>query len=182
MALVTCKDCGNPVSDQAKTCIKCGAPVPEPKKKTGVVAWTVCAFIAVGIVSSLFAKHDPAVPVAGPASAAPIVLTAAQTAAKDQESETRGLALLGARALKAGSKDPKTFEFEKIVAHPNWTVCYEYRAKNSFNAVLAGEAVLVKNKMLVHERDGNSFVRAWNKSCTPADGTDVLALVTRAME
>jgi len=29
MALITCKDCGNEVSDSAESCPKCGAPVPK---------------------------------------------------------------------------------------------------------------------------------------------------------
>lgn len=42
MALVKCKECGEQVSTQAKTCPKCGARVP---KKTSLITWVVLIFI-----------------------------------------------------------------------------------------------------------------------------------------
>lgn len=107
---------------------------------------------------------------------------AAEKAIKDKESQTRGLALVGAKALKNGAKDPQTVEFTSIVTHPNSSVCFEYRAKNSFNAMLAGAAVLANGKLLIQENSGTAFVKAWNKNCTPAGGEDVMSLVLRVLE
>jgi len=42
MALVKCKECGEEVSTQAKTCPKCGAKAP---KKTSIFTWLVLIFI-----------------------------------------------------------------------------------------------------------------------------------------
>lgn len=107
---------------------------------------------------------------------------AEEKAAKDKESQTRGLALASAKALKNSSKDPQTFEFTSVVTHPNSSVCFEYRAKNSFNAMLAGSAVLANGKLLVREHAGNAFVQAWNKNCTVSDGEEVVRLVLRVLE
>jgi hypothetical protein len=38
MALIKCKECGNEVSSDAKSCPKCGAPTP---KKTSLLTWVV---------------------------------------------------------------------------------------------------------------------------------------------
>lgn len=29
MAIIKCPDCGNPVSDRAKACVRCGCPISE---------------------------------------------------------------------------------------------------------------------------------------------------------
>jgi hypothetical protein len=182
MALINCHECGKPVSTESKKCPACGAAVRLPKKPTSKIALVVAVFIGFGVVvATLNRTTDTSTP-----SKAAVVLTPAQVAQekakKDTSSLTLGLALAGAKTLKRSSKDPQTFEFTEIVTHPNSTVCFEYRAKNSFNAMLQGNAVLANGKLLVRESAGNAFVAAWNKNCTPADGEDVMTLVTRAME
>ena len=62
---------------------------------------------------------------------------------------------------------------------PSGAACYEYRAINSFGANLPGSAVLTqKGKLLIKERDGNTFVAAWNKECTTT-GEDITKIVER---
>lgn len=53
MALITCKECGKEVSDKAKTCASCGAPVKLsiPKKKAHPV---LVGVVALGIVYFVF--------------------------------------------------------------------------------------------------------------------------------
>ncbi len=59
MAIVTCKNCGNPVSDQADTCPKCGSKVmgfvPVQKRPENYLVWgvlaTVLCCLPFGIVS-----------------------------------------------------------------------------------------------------------------------------------
>lgn len=47
MAMITCPECGNSVSDKAKTCIHCGCPLSEVSK-TGVVRIKIPNNIAEG--------------------------------------------------------------------------------------------------------------------------------------
>ncbi|MCL2656849.1 MAG: zinc ribbon domain-containing protein [Betaproteobacteria bacterium] len=86
----------------------------------------------------------------------------------------------GATALKRASKDPDTFELKSAVLHSNGTACYDYRAKNSFGAMLAGSAVLTtKGKILVQEVNGNAFAKVWNMECTKADGEEIVQTLKR---
>jgi hypothetical protein len=90
------------------------------------------------------------------------------------------LAAAGAAALKRAMKDPEAFELTSLVVKPNGTACYEFRAKNSFGAILPSSAVQTKDgKMLTRERNGNAFVAVWNKDCTVAGGDEIAALVKR---
>ncbi|HEY5582563.1 MAG TPA: zinc ribbon domain-containing protein [Rhodoferax sp.] len=210
MALINCHECGKPVSTEAKKCPACGATVKlpkPPKKPTSKLVWGFLAVLVIGMfMLSAEKRADSAAADKAEADRVAAMTPeqrdqakaqrekqdaankvqkdkqdAVEKAQKDKESQTLALALMGAKTLKQSSKDPQTFEFTSIVTQPNSTVCYEYRAKNSFNAMLAGAAVLSKGKLLVHERDG-SFVPVWNKNCTPAGGTEVMSLVVRVLE
>lgn len=55
MALIKCKECGNDVSDKAKTCPKCGAKVTRPS-----VFLYLLGFLVVGFgVMMLIGMSDP---------------------------------------------------------------------------------------------------------------------------
>ena len=186
MALITCHECGKSVSTEAKKCPACGATVKQPKKPTSKMLWAFLAVLVVGAVIATSGKQAE-VDAAAKAEAARIAAmtpeqVAQAKAQKDKENQILTLAAAGAKTLKQSSKDPQTFEFVSITTHPNSSVCYEYRAKNSFNAMLAGDAVLSDGKLLVHESAGNAFVKAWNKNCTPADGKDVTSFIKRFIE
>ena len=63
------------------------------------------------------------------------------------------IAATGATLLRRAMKDPEAFDLTSLVIKPNGTACYEYRAKNSFGAVLPSSAVLTKaGKMLTQSR------------------------------
>lgn len=112
-----------------------------------------------------------------------------QAALKEKESADKAkrnfqmnLAGMGAKQLKLGMKDPDSFELKSLLFMPNGAACYEYRATNSFNAHLAGQAVLTsKGELLVHEQNGNAFVSAWNKECTVSGGEEIADLVKRVI-
>lgn len=111
----------------------------------------------------------------------------AQARAKAEE-EHKGrqlLALIGAKELEQTMKDPESFKLRTVLLMDDGTVCYSYRAKNSFGAELPGSAVLftVKNRptMLVQEHNGNRFVAAWNRRCANRSGEDLTALTEYAL-
>lgn len=122
---------------------------------------------------------------------------AAEAAAKRQaevqarakaEEEHKGrqlLALVGAKELEQAMKDPESFKLRAVLLMNDGTVCYNYRAKNSFGAELPGSAVLftVNNRttMLVQEQNGNRFVAAWNRRCANRSGEDLTALTNYSL-
>lgn len=58
MALITCKECGNAVSDSAKTCPKCGVRVRSGGK---VWKWLLIVPIGVFVIFAIIGMNDPAI-------------------------------------------------------------------------------------------------------------------------
>lgn len=179
MALINCHECGKQVSTDAKTCPSCGASVKKQKKPVSKYVW---ALVGIAVISGSYISTQKQKEEADRVAAMTPEQVAQAKVQKDKEAQTLGMAVIGAKILKKSSKDPKTFEYTSIVMHPNSSVCYEYRAQNSFSAILAGSAVLVNGKLLVQEHDKNIFVTAWNKNCTTSDGEDVMGFVARKLE
>jgi hypothetical protein len=164
MALKPCRECGAQVSDAANTCPSCGVQSPAhklvPARKTvgclGALGIAAVILIVLGVIGTLITPDRPAAP------------------AKSKQALSINVAVVVLKALKNSMKDPDSFELKSLIVHPSGTACYEYRATNSFNAHIAGAAVLTpKGKFLTREQNGNAFVAAWNNGCTPADGEDM---------
>lgn len=67
MALVKCKECGNEVSTEAKTCPKCGAPVARKPIGCGsAIVLIVLLFVVGKYVDSYLRSDTPSPPVASP--------------------------------------------------------------------------------------------------------------------
>ncbi len=102
--------------------------------------------------------------------------------AKDEQVTRRAVAALGAKTLREGMKDSDSFELRSAILMGDGSVCYDYRAQNSFGAHLRSSAILytenAKVALLVEERDGNRFVTAWNKRCTKAGGEELAGVIT----
>jgi flagellar biosynthesis GTPase FlhF len=108
----------------------------------------------------------------------------AQARKEQQLKEARGMALLGARQLKLAMRDPESFKLRSALLMNDGTVCYNYRAKNSFGAELPGSAVVVKRnntvELLVKE-SSQGFVAAWNQRCANKTGEDLTPIIERSM-
>ncbi len=86
----------------------------------------------------------------------------------------------GAVRLKRAMKDPNAFILMSLVVMPNGVACYQYRAKNSFGAILPSSAVLTTSgRILLEESRENAFVTAWNGNCTRGGGDEIAPLVKR---
>ena len=60
MALTTCRECGQQVSADAKTCPHCGTSAPAKKKaKGGIGKWLLIIF-AIGLVANVLSTKDNA--------------------------------------------------------------------------------------------------------------------------
>ena len=152
MALIQCKECKAQVSDSAKTCPACGAPVPQPTSRLAIL---IAGIFGLVVFSAIF-KLNPT---------APQAVAAAPTAEETQKNKDFKLVFIGAQMLKKSVKNPDSFKLTSATRMADGTVCYEFRATNSFNAVVPGRFTLAPNK-------GSAEDAEWNKYCAGKSGAD----------
>jgi len=112
-----------------------------------------------------------------PASPAP-----AQTAEEKAEDKFLVSAVMGAKSLKAAMRDPDSFKLESALLMGNGdAVCYSYRARNGFNGMNVGYAVLVPKTSVLLSSDSQGFTSAWKKSCNGKTGSEVVGNVLQLM-
>lgn len=162
MALKPCKECGNEVSSDAKSCPKCGAKTP---KKATLFTWLVVAGLAVWSYQSATSPEK--------ANASPVAsvmpLTKEAKTAKDL-AETKELADQKARftlasdfteAVTRRMRDPGSFVVESLLTNHTGTIaCMQYRSKNGFGGMNRESAILVDN----NAKDATKA--SWRKYCT----------------
>lgn len=101
-------------------------------------------------------------------------LKAKETAEKDKREVARVVAVMQTKALKNSMKDPESFTLNSLIILPSGHGCINYRAKNSFGAIFPGSAVILPTgKVLVEEKDKNTFVKSWNTNCTKTGGENL---------
>jgi len=158
MALITCHECKQQISSEAKVCPQCGA---KPKKSIGIGGIVLVAIVGVLAYSCAGGGGGSA------SSKKP------KSAAEIQADKELNTAIAAGRVLKKQAKDPSSFKMESFVLFPGGGACYEYRAKNSFGAIVPAKAVFVPPETLqTSESDGNRFVKTWNATCTRAGGAE----------
>lgn len=69
-------------------------------------------------------------------------------------------------------KNPASFDLEEAIRMDNDTPCISYRARNSFNAVIPGEAVITQDRIYTSDKR-SSFVAQYNKLCTNKSGKNM---------
>lgn len=164
MALTKCKDCGREISDTARACPHCGAP---PPKKTSLFTWVVGGLFALVLTQCVMrqaGREDRQV--SKPA------LTPEQIAQRAKADEDLRRAVAATRVIKKSMKDPESFKLESFVYYDGGAVCVEFRAKNSFGAVVPGKGVFDGAAAILTNADGNRFVKVWNDTCTRPGGQD----------
>lgn len=169
MALVKCADCGTQVSTSAKACPNCGAP---RKKPTSAVTWFVGGLFAFVVAGMVFKKDPPP----SPPVSTKVPPAGTPTASKEPSQADLQIqaGIAAARAIKAATKNPASFQLESFLIYPGGATCIEYRGTNSFNAVVPGRGVFVPATptLLTQDRDGNKFVKVWNDVCTKSGGQE----------
>lgn len=90
---------------------------------------------------------------------------------------------IGVVALKRLAHDPGSLQFESVLVTQAGAACYVYRAKNAFGAMRKGTAVLAPRSAgsTFATDDDPAFAQLWAGYCTPMQGTDVTAEVSRAL-
>jgi hypothetical protein len=72
--------------------------------------------------------------------------------------------MIYARVLKKSMKNPDSFKLETVIRNSDGVFCYDYRATNSFNAVIPGHAFVGAGKSGTSDQ-GAAFVPLWNRYC-----------------
>jgi hypothetical protein len=107
----------------------------------GALGIAAVILIVLGVIGTLTTPDRPPAP--------------ADVQHKSKQALSINVAAVVLKALKNSMKDPDSFELKSLIVHPSGTACYEYRATNSFNAHIAGAAVLTpKGKFLTQEQTG----------------------------
>lgn len=105
---------------------------------------------------------------------------AAKKARDDEENEKFARDVLAVRQLRSAMKNPASFSLEKVSRTDDGTLCVSYRATNSFNAVIPGQAVITKTEIVVSD-DRDRFVPVWNRRCAnkPSKNVDGIRYLLR---
>lgn len=147
-----CRECGAEVSDQAKTCPKCG--VSTPVRKTSLLTWIATA-AAVAAMVLYVVTYEPRPP---RAEAAP--LTPEEQAEKALDERRFNLAVGALIFIKKNLREPESVVWEGVWVNDAATViCVEYRARNGFGGMNRELAVITDSKL-------EKTARAWNAKCT----------------
>ena len=83
---------------------------------------------------------------------------------EDKRSGAIAVAAVGAASIKRAMRDPDSFKLTSaLIISKTGAVCYEYRARNGFNGMNVGRAVLSpKGALKTDEMAG--FATLWNKA------------------
>jgi hypothetical protein len=107
------------------------------------------------------------------------VVAKPQPSAEEQARELRFQGdVLRVRALRQAMKNPASFQLESAVRMKDGTLCLSYRATNSFNAIVPGQAVLSEKASATSGQKG--FASQWNRLCANKTGVD-LTYIRRAL-
>lgn len=92
-------------------------------------------------------------------------VTPERTPAQLKADKEINIVLAGARWLKDSMKKPESFELVNATMIDGKVICYEYRARNSFNDRRTERYVISDNVSSSKPKD-------WNKLCAGKSGTD----------
>lgn len=88
---------------------------------------------------------------------------AADKAAKEESNRKFQIAVKGALALREMMKNPDSFSLERVIRQTDGSLCYTYRAANSFNAIIPGQAVFSPTQTAIS--GSAQFPSLWSKYC-----------------
>lgn len=162
MAMIKCKECKSEISDKAKACPNCGAPVP---KKTSPVTWFALISIILMLVFGLPQPENKH-------SATSKTTTHSNANKSNDESKQIAWIDKGKESVKERLKDPSSAKFRNVYFNRGKDnipmTCGEVNSKNSFGGysgyikfISAGSS---KNTFL--ETDVKDFHNLWNQFCT----------------
>ena len=153
MALKDGKECGKPVSTEAKACPHCGAEQPKPTSRLTILVAGLAIIGTLQVVSNQSSTSGQPSPKAAP------------TAAELQSEREFQQVVFTAKKLKGAMKNPSAFELVSAQMMQGPALCMTYRSTNSFNAVIT-------ERYVVTEKVSSASGDTWNKHCAGKTGTD----------
>lgn len=143
MALKPCPECGNPTSDTAKGCAKCGAKIHRPSSPLPII---ISALVAAAIFGpAIFSDKPPK--------------TEAEIAQEKAASTRSNISRTAALDIRNMLRDPESLVFESFRVNEDGTlVCAEYRARNGFGGMNRERIVMTPEK-------SSQDAEFWNKHC-----------------
>lgn len=154
MAMTSCRECGKPISTEAKTCPHCGAAPRPAAVKTNPMAGMAKLFLASMVLLTLLVMCSSGSD--EPAKTPP-----------DPAKERRFREEVGALLhIKNNMKNPASFELVSFIRTPADTLCITYRGTNSFNAV-------VTQRHTINNNTNSASPQDWAQHCQDRAGEDV---------
>lgn len=86
-----------------------------------------------------------------------------EKARKEESNRKFQIAVQGAIALREMMKNPDSFSLERVTRQSDGSLCYTYRAANSFNAIIPGQAVFSPTQTAISGQA--AFPMLWSKYC-----------------
>lgn len=165
MALTKCKECGNEVSTDAKSCPKCGVRLQKRFGCLPVVGYGFLGLVALAVIGNF---------VNGPSKS----VQSADSSQHAREAEDYATKTLGEQAIRSMLKDPDSGVFTGSMGRIKdglHVACGYVNAKNSFGAMAGASPwlVIVETKVALIQTSENAgrFNPLWNKYCaSPEDG------------
>lgn len=168
MAMTNCRECGASISSEAKTCPHCGVakPVAESKLwryiKLGIGALLVIAMVRC-ISDQETRKTESAAEQQRIEAAKTPEQRQAEAAEKARKEAEFQSVVARLSALRAATKNPKSFELVDATLMKDGTLCVTYRGTNSFNAIVTESKAIDKGAKIVD----------WNRFCANKTGIDM---------
>lgn len=165
MALMKCKECGGPVSSEAKSCPKCGA---KPPKRTSWPAVVFACLVGFVVLRSLFTDRAPATPTAP--SNSPNAATAL-VATEPNKPSTPPPAIVTPNSVEAWEysreNDPmsgKPAAYAKLLSQNSLSLDFSYRGRNHGQLMVRQHPKWGLDVLLEVEQ-GQMLCRSYNDSC-----------------
>jgi hypothetical protein len=143
MSLISCHECKAQISSEAATCPQCGV---KQKKKTSTLTWIIGGILVFAIGKSIFS---------GPSTLSQDIASPPPDPVKEANFQK---VVAAAKWAKRTAKDPSSFQLEYAGMTSSGTVCLEFRAKNSFGAVVPG-------RYIMSDTVSGDTAALWNKHC-----------------
>lgn len=159
MAIKPCKECGNPVSDKAEACPKCG--VKNNKHLPKWIVWLVFIILFVVLFKACQSRS----------SLNPSELEKSNLKVKKVKYDA-DLMVKAKRQIKEMAKDEDSVQFKNITSNKTEkfgeVVCGQFNAKNSFNAYTGYIRFISNGKTIFIEGQRDStlpFAEMWVGAC-----------------
>jgi len=161
MALISCKECSNQISEAAKVCPQCGAKNSKPFWKP-VLIGLAGVFIFISLVDSFY---DGKAQKREETRLAQMTPEQRQAEIKKKEEDKRNKenraanSAVAVASLKSALRDPSSLELDWVGVNEKGTViCIDYRAKNGFGGYSSEYITYVNGK-------ASKSADSWNANC-----------------